>query len=323
MAHPSPDKRPLDSPKPHRATLRMRRSAVLPALALCLGVEPASGQVPAAADLWRVSTATIAAPPALEQGAAASFWNPAAGTEGRLTAAVQLVQTPDVLGISSALGAVSYRVNQALQVNLLVGRTDIGGLSRTTTSPSSELGSIPIYEQLAGLGASLKLGAIRLGLLLRGHDARFDADRERGLTADAGILLALGRDVNLAAASYFFPVDLTGRDYTDYYAALQYAVWHATLWDAASEIALRYGASYREGEAGGLEHGFGLSWSVNRRFVAEVYLVRETAYGTAALRPSFGVRLRVGRYTIAAARASGLNDVGATYRVGLDLELSR
>ncbi len=233
------------------------------------------------------------------------------------------MQTSDVLGVSSILGAVTHTAGRNLQVNFLVGRTDIGGLSRTTTSPISELGTIPIYEQLAGLGANLKLGSVHLGFLLLGHDARFDAERERGFTADGGIRVALGPSLTLAAATHFFPIDLTGRDYTDYYAALQYSVSTPAFWGAASELAARYGLSHREGAAGGLEHGFGLGWSTNRRFAVDVHLVREVAYGGAAWRPTFGVRLRVGRYTIAAARASGLNDVGATYRVGLDLELAR
>jgi hypothetical protein len=288
-----------------------------------LGLDPASAQVSAAADLWRIATATIAAPPALEQSATASFWNPATTSHGRWIAGVQLVQTPDALGVSSILGAVRYAPNRSVQVNLLLARTDIADLTRTSTSPSAELGTIPIYEQLAGLGASLTLGAMQLGLLLRGHDARFDADRERGLTADAGIRFAWEPRLIIAAATHFFPIDLTRRDYTDYYAALQYSVVTGSVWGAASEVALRYGATYREGAAGGLEQGFGLGWSMNRRSSVDLQWVREVAYGAAAWRPSFGVRLGIGRYTIAAARASGMNNVGATYRVGLDLEFAR
>lgn len=323
MAPTASDKRALDRRQASSTTLRVRRSRVLLALALVFGPEPAKAQVPAAADLWRVSAATIAAPPALERGTTASFWNPAAAPEGKWGAGVQLVQTPDVLGISSALAAVSYAINPALRVNLLVGRTGIGDLSRTTTSPATEPGTIPIYEQLAGLGASLKLGGVHLGVLLRGHDARFDVDRERGVTADAGIRIALGSRLMVAAATHFFPVDLTGREYTDYHAGLEYSVPTPAVWGAPAELAARYGLNYREGAAGGLEHGFGLGWSVNRRFEVDMSLVREVAYGTAAWRPTFGVRLKMGRYTIAAARASGLNDVGASYRVGLDLELER
>jgi hypothetical protein len=34
-----------------------------------------------------------------------------------------------------------------------------------------------------------------------------------------------------------------------------------------------------------------------------------------------GLGLRIGRYVIAVARGGGLNDVGATYRVGLDVDI--
>ncbi len=323
MAPTVPDKRLLDSQQASSTTLRVRQTGLLLALALVFGSQPAEGQVPAAADLWRVSAATIAGPPALERGTTASFWNPAAVPEGRWSAGVQLVQTSDVLGISSALGGVTYAVNPALRVNLIVGRTDIGDLSRTTTSPASEPGTIPIYEQLAGLGASLKLGAVHLGLLLGGHDARFDADRERGLTADGGIRIGLGSRLTVAGATHFFPLDLTGREHTDYHLGLEYSVATPAIWGAPGELAARYGLTYREGAAGGLEQGVGLGCSVNRGFAVAMHLVREVGYGTAAWRPTFEVRLKVGRYTIAAARAWGLNDIGASYRVALDLELER
>lgn len=291
------------------------------ALVTASGPGSLGAQVPASAELWRVPAATAALPAALEPGPTGPFWNPAQGADSRWVIGTQLVETPDAVGLTAIVAGLNYRLSQTVRLVLLVARADLGDLPRTTTSPTSEMGTIAVYEQLAGVGANLDLGGLRLGLLLRGHDARFDADRQRGATADAGVRLRLGQRLTVAAASHFFPLDLTGREYTDYYAAVQYALNTPSVWGARSQILVRYGASLRQHPSGGLEHGIGLGWSVNDRFGVDTRVTREVAYGGAAWRPSLGMRLRVGRYTVSAARAAGLNDLGASYRVGLDWEL--
>lgn len=291
------------------------------ALLLASWTRSLDAQVPASADLWRVPAATAPLPSALEPGPTGTFWNPAQAADGRWVIGAQLIQTPDAVGLTAIVAGVNYRLSRTIRLVLLAGRADLGDLPRTTSSPTNEIGTIPVYEQLAGVGATLSAGGVRLGLLLRGHDARFDADHERGSTVDVGMRLRLGQRLTLAAASHFLPVDLTGRDYTDYYAAAQYSLNAPPVWGGRSQILVRYGASLRQGASGGLEHGVGLGWSVNDRFGVDARLTREVAYGGAAWRPSLGMRLRVGRYNVSAARASGLNDLGATYRVGLDLEL--
>ena len=77
--------------------------------------------------------------------------------------------------------------------------------------------------------------------------------------------------------------------------------------------------SHREGN--GLEHGLGLGLALADRLRADALVTRELAYGVAEWRPSVGVAFRVGRYALTAARASGLNGLGATYRIGLDVDV--
>jgi len=50
-------------------------------------------------------------------------------------------------------------------------------------------------------------------------------------------------------------------------------------------------------------------------------VVRETGYQTAGWRPAVAVSVRVGKYQLGIARSNGLNDLGATYRIGLDATL--
>ena len=50
---------------------------------------------------------------------------------------------------------------------------------------------------------------------------------------------------------------------------------------------------------------------------------READYASTVWRPAVEVSLRLGRYAISAARGGGANYVGGTFRVGLELDLSR
>jgi hypothetical protein len=278
-------------------------------------------QAPQLADLWRLSAASLAGPAALEAGATAAFWNPAAAqSDARLRAGIQVLQTPDVLSISGLLGGVSYGLSPTLTTQVLLGHIGASDLIRTTTSPASEPGAIPYYEEMIAVGGALHRGVLSAGALLSGHDARVDADRSAGLTVDAGMRLMLPR-LTLAAATHFFPLNGTDRRVTDYYAGVEYHLATPRLWGAPARLLLRYGLS--TGERTGPEHGGGLGLALADRFRLDANLVRERGYADAAWRPTVGVQFRVGRYSIAAARATGLNGIGASYRVGLDVDLDQ
>jgi len=53
----------------------------------------------------------------------------------------------------------------------------------------------------------------------------------------------------------------------------------------------------------------------------ETAVTSESAYGERFLRLGVGVSLFIGRYGIGLAAGSGQNDVGGTYRVGIDAQL--
>lgn len=281
----------------------------------------AAAQAPASADIWRLSAATLPGPAALEGGASGAFWNPAAAwSQSRFRVGAQVLQTPDVLGVTGLVGGATYRVSPELAAQLLVARTDVGDLVRTTTSPTSDLGNIPVYEQLVGVGAALKRGVATGGALLRAHNARFDTERDNGVTLDVGVQVALPR-FSLAAATHFFPLDVSSRDVTDFYAAAEGQPASPSVWGTPGRLFLRYGVSVRRG--GGTEHGLGAGLELDQRFRLDATVVHETGYADASWRPAMGVQLRVGRYAIAAARSSGLGGIGASYRIGLDVDVLR
>jgi hypothetical protein len=296
--------------------------AVLPVILAGLFPVGAKAQAPQSAELWRLSGASLALPASLERGSAAVFWNPAAADlSRRLAGGIELTQTPDVIGVAGFLGGLHYRLRPGLAAMVLVGRVDIDDIVRTTTSATSDLGTIPIYEQMAGVGTVLALGPAQAGVLLRGHDARFDAVRESGITVDAGVRLALHRRLTVGGASHFFPLDLVSRDLTDYFLGADFLLGTRPLLGGAARFHARYGATHRE--TTGTDHGVGLGFLFEDQLGADAILVRERGYVESVWRPVLGLALRVGRYLIRVSRGSGLNDIGATYRVGLESAILR
>jgi hypothetical protein len=294
-----------------------------------------AAQAPASADLWRLSAASLTSPAALEAGATAAFWNPAAAWNGaRAAAGAQVLETPDVLGVGGLIIGLGYRLSPGLAAQMLVARTSVNDLVRTTTSPNSDPGDIPVYEQLVGVGLALRRGAATGGAMLRFHNARFDTERDNGLTLDLGARATLWR-CSVAAATHFFPVDISSRDLTDFYAGGECQPLSPGIWGARGRVFLRYGVSARRGCAecgvgsGGstrgtaLEHLAGVGLELDQRFRVDAAVAREVGYAEADWRPVLGVWFTVGRYAVSAARASGLGGLGATYRIGLDVDVLR
>ncbi|HXV86290.1 MAG TPA: hypothetical protein VD793_06310 [Gemmatimonadales bacterium] len=290
---------------------------------VCWGVlwpVTAAAQAPSSAELWRLAAATLAGPAGLETGVTAAFWNPAApDLLPRLAAGVEITQTPDVVGVVGLIAAVQYRLHPALALTVQAARADIDDIVRTTTSATSDLGTVPIYEQAAGVGVIARAGRAQAGVLLRGHDARFDAERESGLTLDAGFRMTPLERLTLAAATHFFPADLTTRDLTDYFAGADWRLLRHQLLGHGGGVMVRYGVAHRERT--GLEHTLGWRLAWDGGLSADVALGRERGEVEAAWRPAVGLGLRVGRYLIRAGRGSGINGVGASYRISLQSDI--
>ena len=290
----------------------------MPALLLAATVSVnLHGQAPPSAELWRLSAASLAQPAGLERGAAGVFWNPAGiDFEHRLMAGLELTQTPDIIGVAGFVAGLHYRLRDGLAATAVFGRADIDDITRTTTSATSDLGTIPVYEQLVGAGLVWRVGSAQAGLMARAHDARFDAIRESGLTLDAGVQATVHQRLTVGAATHFFPLDLVARELTDYYLGVDYWVTTRRLFGQPADFHVRYGASHRE--RAGTEHGAGLGVRYDERLGADVSFVREQGYVDAAWRPVIGLSLQIGRYLVRAGRGSGLNGIGATYRIGLE-----
>lgn len=248
------------------------------------------------------------------------FWNPAATVVGPgLAAGVEVLQTPDVVSLSGVVGGVAWGIGSRFGVGVLGGRVSVKDLVRTTTSPTSEFGEIPVYAQLAGVAAAARFGVVTVGGVVRGHDARFDTLDDSRVTADVGIRLTPHRRLAVAAASRFAPPVFGGDNTTDYNAALEYGVRTATVWGSEAVVVGRYGLNYRPDV--GVEHFLGVGVDLAARLRVDLGWNREHGLGTTAWRSAVGLALRAGRYVIAIARGSGLSGLGASFRLSLNAGL--
>jgi hypothetical protein len=107
------------------------------------------------------------------------------------------------------------------------------------------------------------------------------------------------------------------------YAGLGLQLWRGEAWRGSQEttVELRYGVSF--GHALPADHQVGIGFDVGKAFGADALLVREGSLDGRGWRPVGGVRLVVGRHRVTVARDGGVNDVGAAFRVGLEVGLGR
>ena len=295
----------------------MQRLAVFLATTAFSGLAPVQAQAPASVDLWRVTGTTLTLPPPLATGATAIFWNPAARNAHSL-AGLEVVQTSDILGLSGLLLGAIRQFGSRFGGGLILGRMKVRDLVRTTTSPNSVAGDIPVHDQLLGVRAAYRADRFSVGTLLRIHDSRFDVVSEGGVTLDLGFTLQPVDGLRVAGATHFLPVDLSSQPTTDYYLAVEYEpLSHEAQSGLRTRLLARYGLAHHA--QGSTDHMASAGLRVNEQFGLDLALTREAARGHVAWRPAVSLSLQVGRYTITAARGSGVNEVGGTFRVGLDV----
>jgi hypothetical protein len=74
---------------------------------------------------------------------------------------------------------------------------------------------------------------------------------------------------------------------------------------------------------GALEHTIGAGIELASRMKIDFAAVRESALGDDGWRAILAVGFHAGHYDILAARGSGLQGIGANYRVGLEVDFQR
>jgi hypothetical protein len=314
----SPSKHRVDSKGGYRQPSAVKRLSIL--LATLVLAQPLSSQAPVSSFLWQLADQTLATPAALAPGATGMFWNPAGIAHLSTTAVgVQVVRAPNIIGIDGLVAGISQRLTTTLWVGLSVGRLDMRDIIRTTSSPVSELGSIPIYDQMAAIAVAASAGPVSLGFTVRGHDSRFDIQSDNGLTTDVGIVVTPSSRLTLAASTHLQSFELKRDDGTRYLGAAEYDVGGFTLGTDSIAVSLAYGFS--SGSRGLLDHTFGLELLVSSVVKISALSVLEDGASETAWRPTTEISLVLGKYIIGVARSEGIGGIGPSYRINFDLIL--
>jgi hypothetical protein len=298
----------------------MQRIGVLFVALLLLSGQRASGQQAAGTTLWRVAATTLPIPPALTLGPAAAMWNPAQTQDSaRLQLALEAIQTPAAVDATGLIAAVRIPAGSIGQLGLLYGRVGLSDITQTVDSPDPTGSAVPVYTFAVGATWSRLVGATSVGATLAFHETRLDRARADRWTIDVGASQPLlGDRLRLAAATHFFSSLKTNDPAQDIYAGIEGRIWQGPLASDRVVVRGRYGISFAHGFSA--DHQLGVGAEFAKTVALDLMLAREGSYSDRAQwRPVAGLRLVIGKYRVTLARDAGVNDLGSTYRVGVDM----
>lgn len=285
-----------------------------------LAVTCASGQEATGTTLWRLAGTTLATPPALAQGAAAALWNPAQIQDSaRLQLAFEAIQTPSSIDATGVIATMRIPAGQIGHLGIIYGRVGLSDILQTGDSPDPTGSTVPVYTYAFGANWAKRLGGTDVGATLAFHETRLDVSSADRWTLDVGASHALGGDrFRFAAATHFFS-SLTADDPAqDVYAGIEARVWQGPVSERGDRVVIRgrYGISFAHGFAA--DHHLGLGAEFSRVVTFDLLFAREGGYSEGSWRAAAGLGLNIGKYRIAVARDTGVNELGSAYRVGVE-----
>jgi len=298
----------------------MQRIGLMVVGLLLLAAPRAPGQQAAGTTLWRVAATTLPVPAALTIGPAAVMWNPAQTEDSaRVQLALEAIQTPAAVDATGLIAAIRIPAGSIGQLGLVYGRVGLSNITQTVDSPDPTGTAVPVYTFALGATWSRRLGATSVGATLGFHQTRLDVARANRWTMDVGASQPVfGDRLRIAAATHFFSSLRTTDPAQDMYAGIEARIWQGPVSSNRVVVHGRYGLSFAHGFAA--DHQFGLGAEVAKIAAFDLMLSREGGYSDGThLRPVAGLRLVIGKYRVTLARDAGVNDLGSTYRVGVDM----
>jgi len=163
------------------------------------------------------------------------------------------------------------------------------------------------------------VGGTSVGATLAFHETRLDVARGDRWTLDVGAgRLLFGDRLRVAAATHFFSSLKTNDPAQDIYAGLEGRIWQGPVSRNRVVVRGRYGISFAHGF--GADHQLGVGAEVAKTVGLDLMVSREGGYSDGThWRPAAGLRLVIGKYRVTLARDAGVNELGSTYRVGVDM----
>jgi hypothetical protein len=291
-----------------------RRALLL--LSLLAAPLPLAAQAPSWADLWRIAGGTLAQPGVVADGPTAAFWNPTALYGGlRPSLALDAFQTPEVVNVGGVLIGAGMGLGGRVGVGLLAGRMSVGELIRTTSSPVSVEGEIPVYSQFAGAAVAAGTGPLRAGVSLLVHDARLDGLDEQGVTVDVGVRVTPVAGLVIGGATHLGSDVVTGGPAAEYLLGAEYGFGIPPVLGMDGRLFARGGVTLRE--AGGGDGLGSVGLLLARALLIDAGVIWAGGYGTGTWQPVLGVAFRAGSYRVGIARGNGAGGTGGSFRVTL------
>lgn len=280
---------------------------------------PASGQQATGTTLWRLVGTTLATPPALATGPSAAIWNPAQTEDSaRLQLGVDAIQTPSAVDATGIIATLRARAGKLGQLGFIYGRVGLSDVTQTVDSPDPTGSTIPVYTFVVGGTWSRVVAGTSVGATLGFHETRLDVSRADRWTIDVGGSRQLfGDRLRVAAATHFFSALRANDPAQDIYAGIEGRIWSGAMSGNRLVVRGRYGISFAHGFTA--DHHFGAGAEFAKTAALDLMLAHEGSYGRGSWRPVGGLRLTIGKYRITIARDGGVNDLGSSYRVGVDM----
>jgi len=285
-----------------------------------LGAARAGAQQATGTTLWRVAATTLATPPALALGAAATIWNPAqAQDSARLQLALEAIQTPSAINATGMIGTIRIPAGRIGHLGLVYGRVGLSDIAQTVDSPDPTGSAVPVYTFAVGANWSRSVSGTNVGATVAFHETRLDEENADRWTLDVGASRAFGGDrFRIAAATHFFS-SLTANDPAqDVFAGVEARLWNGPVSEHGDRTVIRgrYGISFAHGFTA--DHQLGLGAELSKIVNIDVLLAHEGGYSGGSWRPVVGLSLAIGKYHVGIARDGGVNDLGSAYRVGVE-----
>jgi len=277
---------------------------------------PLAAQAPPWADLWRIADGTLAQPGAVADAPTGAFWNPAglAGLPGAAVA-VEAFQTPEVVNVRGVLMGAGVGLGSRVTLGLLAGRMSVGDLIRTTSSPVSVEGEIPVYSQFVGAVAAGGAGPLRAGVGVLLHDARLDGLDEQGVTLDLGLRFTPLAGLVIGGATHLGNPLVSAGPATEYLLGAEYGFGIPPVLGLDARLHGRYGATIRD--VGASEHLGSLGLLLGRSLLIDAGVIWAGGYGSGAWQPVLGLSFRAGAYRVGITRGNGAGGTGGAFRVTL------
>jgi hypothetical protein len=248
------------------------------------------------------------------------MWNPAQTQDSaRLQLALEAIQTPAAVDATGLIAAMRIPAGSIGQLGLIYGRVGLSDITQTVDSPDPTGTSVPVYTFALGATWSRLIGPTSVGATLAFHESRLDLARADRWTLDVGASQPLlGDRLRVAAATHFFSSLRTNDPAQDIYAGIEGRIWRGPVSSNRVVVRGRYGIAF--GHGFGADHQLGVGAEVAKTVALDLMLSREGGYSDGAhWRPVAGLWLLIGKYRVTLARDAGVNDLGSSYRVGVDM----